>query len=106
MKLSDTKISELKVKAMEESRDIIREIVLAYHNPNISLSGEPLKVWNELEEWEWLEDFPIEKEKSQAIFRKMVSMKLFRHFRWEAENPRSEKRKLSKWEKVVGRTGK
>lgn len=106
MPLSETKLSELKVKAMEESRKIVDEIIESYHNPHTSLSGEALTIWNELDEWDWLEEFPIGEEKSHIIYRRMIAMTQFRHFRWAEEHPNTKKRKLTKWEKVMGKAGR
>jgi len=106
MPISETKLSELKVKSMEEANRTMEEIIDSYHNPHTSLSGESLIIWNELEEWGWLEDYPIDKPENLIIYRRMIAMTRFRHLRWEAEHPNSEKRKLSKWEKVMGRANR
>lgn len=102
MPLSQEKISSLRVESFKFAEDIMNQILEAFHKPNISLSGEALKIWNEFEEWGFLEDHPIEDSSNHILYRRMIAMTQFRHLRWSYENPPKDN-KLSKWEKVTGK---
>ena len=106
MPLPQETLSKLKVQALETADNIMKQILDAYHNPQISLSGEALKIWNELEEWGFLEDYPIDDPNTHMMYRRMLAMNQFRHLRWNEEHPPSEKKKMSKWEKVTGRAAR
>lgn len=105
MPLSQEMLSQLRAKAIEKANEIMSDILKAYHNPQVSLSGESLRVWNELEAWGWLEEFPIDAQSSKSMYHRLIAMSQFRQLKWEEENPKPENQ-MSKWEKVVGRAGR
>ena len=104
MPLTDDELSKIKVQAFQDTDQVIEEILAAYRNPEKGLSGESLKIWKEIEEWDWLEEYPIEESKNILIYRRMLAMNRFRKLRHEAENP--PRKQPSKWEKVMGSTGR
>ena len=104
MPLTDDELSKLKVQALHNADQILDEILKAYKNPEHGLQGEALKVWKEIVDWDWLEEYPIDDQKNILIYRRILAMNQFRDLRWKAENP--PKKQLSKWEKVMGASGR
>lgn len=105
MPLSQEKISKLRVQSFEFAEEIMKQILEAFHRPQVSLSGEALKICNEFEDWGFLEDYPIDDITNHTMYRRIIAMTQFRHLRWEAEHPQSGP-KLSKWEKVTGKVSR
>jgi hypothetical protein len=104
MPLTDDELSKLKVQALHNTDLILEDILAAYKNPEKGLQGESLKVWKEIVDWDWLDDYPIDDPKNILIYRRMLAMNQFRQLRHEAENP--PKKQPSKWEKVMGKSGR
>jgi hypothetical protein len=95
------KESQLKIDAMERASQLIEAMRAAKTNPIVKIEGEALSVYNELEEWGWFENFPIEDEKHDWIYRTMLAMTQYRHLRWAKDHP--PKPQKSKWEVVMGK---
>ena len=96
--------NEMRVLAFKKADEIVLAIVEAAKNPTKQISGEALKVYNELQEWNWFDDMPIEKSGNLNIYRKMIAMTQYRHMKWVKSHPTKEKPR-SKWEYVMGRMG-
>lgn len=94
--------SALRVKAMEHGTSIVDAIVTAFKDPAKPLTGEALRVYQELKEWGWLDDYPIQENSHQMMYRKMLAMEKFRQLKWQRDHPPREKPR-SKWEVVMGK---
>jgi hypothetical protein len=97
--------SALRVMAMEHGSSIVSAIVDAFKDPSKPLGGEALRVYNELKEWEWLEDAPIMKSEFQTMYRKMIAMEKYRQLKWQRDHPPRDKPR-SKWETVMGKASR
>lgn len=102
MALTEKKLAELKVEALEKADKLLGEIINSYKQPDQKLEGEALAVYRELEDWNWLEDYPLDDPNSYSVYKRMIAMTQFRHIRWSAEHPEQDK-KLSKWEVVMNK---
>ena len=101
MPIPQEKISQFKSESINFANDILDQICKAYHNPEKSLSGEALKIWKELEEWDFPEEHPIDNKDSYAMYLRIIAMNRFKYLKWKEENPLINKSDLSKWEKVT-----
>lgn len=104
--LTNMSDSQIRVEAMKMGSDIVDGMRAAKTNPTVSIDGESLRVWKEFEEWGFLEKYPIEDENNKWLYQTIIAMTQYRHFRWKKENPVKQKRKLTKWEYVMGRASK
>lgn len=95
--------NEMRILAMKKADEIVRSILDAAKDPTKQVTGEALKVYNELTSWQWFDDFPIDKH--AQIYRKMIAMTQYRHAKWQKEHPPKSKPK-SMWEVVHGRVGR
>ena len=98
--------AKMKLEALEKAREYVEAMRLAKTNPTVSIDGEALKIWKELEEWGWLNRFPIENEDNSWLYEHMLAMTQYRHKKWQAAHPvPKDKPKKSKWEVVMGSKG-
>ena len=95
---------DMKKLAIEYGEQIFNEIYVSQHDPQKKIEGETLKIYNELEDWGWLNDVPIDDPRANDIYIKMIAMQKYRHLRWRKAHP--PKKKLSKWEIVTGGLGR
>lgn len=98
--------TDLKLKAMEKALDIYTQIKKASSAPTQMITGETLKVYEELEAWQFLENFPINDDKNRWFYVTMIAMQQYRHLKWRKEHPPKINQKKTKWEVVHGKVKK
>jgi len=91
---------------MKESVEILDSILKATSDPSKKITGEALNIYNDFKEWGWFDHFDINDESNRWMYITMISQIMYRHLRWEHENPKTGKQQLSKWERVKGLTNK
>lgn len=98
--------SQIRVRAIQKAQQIVDSIIEASTDiiKARALGGEALRIYDELKEWGWFDDYSLNDPQTQFMFRKMIAMNQYRHLKWQAEHPSKEKPK-SKWEIVMGRAG-
>lgn len=85
------------------AEDIVNEILKGLQNPTYTISGEARAVYEELEMFQWFEDHPLGEDKNKSFYIRLISMQQYRHLLWRMNHKDSmKKKKLSKWEKVMG----
>lgn len=94
--------SALRVNAMEYGASIVDSIITAFKDPAQPLTGEALRIYQELKDWGWLDDAPIMEHEHQMMYRKMIAMEKYRQLKWQRDHPPREK-PSSKWEVVMGK---
>ena len=94
--------SDLKYQSMKRAVEIFEEIQLASKTPEKSISGEILKIYQELLEWEFLERYPIADEKNRWLYITMLSLQQYRHLKWKKDHPTKQSEKKTKWQVVHG----
>ena len=102
-KKKDPKI-QLKLESMEKAKKYVELMRAAKTDPTTKIDGEVLEIWSELESWGMFEHYPIEKEENMWLYITILAMTQHRHLLWQLKHP--EKKKLSKWEVVMGRSGR
>jgi len=101
MQVSKNPEIKMKLNAIDHAVEFLNIMKNAKSDPTTRIEGEALSIYNELEEWGWLDKFPIEEEKNEWMYVHMLSMTQFRHMKWAKSHP--VKKKKSKWEFVHGR---
>lgn len=96
----------LKMKAMDESVKVYEAIRTAFRHPAKRIEGEALRIFEELDAWQFLENFPIQDDKHRWFYITMLAMQQYRHLRWQKDHPVKSSQKRSKWEIVHGKMGK
>jgi len=96
--------SKLRIRALEKAGNFVVNMKKAKTDPTVQIAGEALKIYKELEEWGWLDQFPVEDESNSWMYQTMIAMTQYRHMKWAAEHPVPVKR--TKWERVMGVAGR
>ena len=96
--------AELTKIAQGWAEKVLNDIIRAFSGPEYGLEGESLKVYNDLKEWGWLEDHPLENDASEGVLLKLLSQQKYSKLKWDKDHPPEPK--LSKWEKVMGKVNK
>ena len=95
---------DMKKVAEGWAEKVLQDICKASMTPEYGLEGESLKVYRDMKEWGWLDDFPIDKEGSETVLMKLLSQQKYAKLKWQKDHP--SKPKPSKWEKVMGKVKK
>jgi hypothetical protein len=94
------KQNDIKAVASDWAEGIAQQIVTAMNSPENGLEGDALKIYRELNDWNWFETFPIDDEAGEKALHMFLSITRHRHLMWHKEHP--QKPKISKWERVTG----
>jgi hypothetical protein len=97
--------SDLKCQAMKRAIEIYEEIMAA-KTPKNAVTGEVLKIYEEFEEWEFLDNFPMSEDKNRWLYIRMIALQQYRHMKWKRDHPSKQVEKKSKWQVVHGKVAK
>lgn len=91
----------LRMQAMDFAKNIINDIIESSNKPNRTISGESLKVFEDLESWGIFDTHPITDSKNSSFYIFFVATNKYRQLNDLKENPEIEKK--TKWEVVMGK---
>ena len=95
---------EIKPTADDWAEKVYHRFCLAKEDPAVALDGEDLSMYDELKEWGWFDLCPIGDDNAEPITRMFLALRKFAKLKWQRDHPPKEK--LSKWEKVTGKSKK
>lgn len=94
---------KIKADSIGFADSIIEKIMEATSNPDVKISGEARKIYEELDAWGIFDDFSLKA--NRGLYVKLIAMQKYRHSKWAKEHP-PKSAKPSKWERVMGRAGR
>lgn len=94
--------NEMKEQATAWAKGVVSEIEKAINSPVYKIEGDALKAYNSLSEWEWFTHNRLDDPSGRKNTILLLSIEKYAKIKWAKEHP--PKRKLSKWEKVTGKT--
>lgn len=99
---------ELKNLALDWAEKVYNDIYMALTNPDRSITGNELKIYEELKSWGFFEKFPLlgddDEEISHTLLIMILARERYNKLKYEKDHPPAKK--LSKWEIVTGRMPK
>jgi len=94
--------SQIKIQSLQQAESIYTLIVEAYKRPTKRITGDALKVYEDIEAWQWIEKFAIDDPKNKWLYVNMIAMSIYRNLKHLKDNPPTPKR--TKWQIVHGLT--
>ncbi len=94
---------EFKKQALKFAEKIYNSIDAASKDPSVVISGEALKIYEDLRDWRWFDGSLVEEEKLHKAIISLIAMQQYKHLRWKKEHPVKKVDKPTKWEIVTGK---
>lgn len=100
---------ELKNLSLDWAEKVYTDIYMALTNPERSISGNELKIYEEFKSWGFFDKCPLndedkDKEFSHTLFITILARERYNKLKNEKDHP--QPRKKSKWEVVTGKVPK
>jgi len=98
---------ELKNLALDWAEKVYINIYMALTNPEKSISGNELKIYEEFKAWGFFDKCPLDNEDiefSHTLFITILAREKYNQLKHEKDYP--QPRKKSKWEVVTGKVPK
>ena len=99
---------ELKNLALDWAEKVYADIYMAITNPDRSISGQELKLYDEFKAWGFFDKLPLitpndedEQELAHSLFIMVLAIDRYRKLKHDKDHP--PPRKKSKWEVVTGK---
>ena len=101
---------ELKNLALDWAEKVYSDIYIALTNPDRSISGNELKIYEELKAWGFFDKFTLlgdedeDKELSHTLLIMILARERYNKLKHDKDHP--PPKKMSKWEFVTGKVPK
>lgn len=95
---------DLKKIALEFGEQVYNDIYVSMEDPEKKVTGETLKIYEELKDWGLLSKYPFREASSHEFYVIIIAMQKYRHLKWNKAHPSAPK--PSKWDIVTGRASR